>query len=273
LRLDSRVRLNNGTEMPWLGIGTYKLEPRETYRCVLEALEIGYRLVDTATYYRNEEEVGRAIRDSGLDREEVFVTTKVWNTDQGYESTLRAFQASLRRLGTDHVDLYLVHWPVPGRYIETWRALLDIYEKGAARAIGVSNFMEEHLDHLDGRWETIPAVNQVEMHPHLFPKGLLDRCRRGRIQPQAWSPLKQGKITSVPELMEIGERHRKTPAQVSLRWILQHGVSTIPRTRKREHMIENADIFDFRLDADEMERIDSMNRWERVGPDPREITT
>jgi len=267
----SRVRLNNGVEMPWLGYGTYKVRPEEAYRCVLDALDLGYRLIDTAAYYRNECEVGKAVRDSGIDREEIFVTTKVWNTDQGYENTLRAFEDSLERLGMEYVDLYLVHWPVPGKCLDTWKALVKIYKEGMVRAIGVSNFMEEHLDRLLEHSDIVPAVNQVELHPHLFPEALVEKCRREGIQVQAWSPLKQGQIPAIRELQEIGRKYGKTAAQVTLRWILQHGIATIPRSTRKEHMMENADIFDFYLTLGDMHRIDMMDRGERVGPDPRKI--
>lgn len=271
MNLYTRVRLNNDVEMPWLGYGTYKVRPEEAYRCVRDALDVGYRLIDTAAYYRNESEVGRAVRDSGIDREEIFITTKVWNTDQGYENTLRAFEDSLKKLGVDYVDLYLVHWPVPGKYLDTWKALVKIYEDGKAMAIGVSNFMEEHLDHLLEHSDIVPAVNQVELHPRLFPRKLVEKCRKEGIQVQAWSPLMQGRIVDIRELQEIGEKYGKTAAQVTLRWILQHGIATIPRSIRKEHMMENTDVFDFYLTLEDMHRIDMMDRGERVGPDPRKI--
>lgn len=267
--LRSTVELSNGVRMPWLGFGTYKIPPgRGTFEAVRTALEAGYRHIDTASYYRNEADVGRAIRESGVPREEVFVTTKLWNDEQGYREAHRAFRSSLDRLNMDYVDLYLIHWPVSGKYKDSWRALEEIHDDGGARAIGVSNFMIEHLEDLNDSVQVRPAVDQVEFHPHLYLGNLLEYCRNQAIQPEAWSPLKQGCLPGDLQLEEIGSRHGKTGAQVAIRWVLQHGLVAIPRTVRGEHMVENAEVFDFRLTEEEMRRVDSMDRRERVGPDP-----
>ncbi len=267
--INSRVRLNNGVEMPWLGYGTYKVDPGQvTLKAVTEAIDIGYRHIDTAKYYGNEADVGRAIRESGIDRDEFFVTTKLWNTDHGYDKATRAFNKSLERSGLEYIDLYLIHWPVPGKFIESWSALEDISHDGGVRAIGVSNFLIHHLDELMVHSSIVPAVDQVEFHPHLVRLDLLKFCESNGIQMEAWSPLKQGAITNDGGITSIGRRYHKTASQVTLRWDLQHGLITIPRSTRRSHMEENADIFDFVLTPEEMSIIDSMDIGENVGPDP-----
>lgn len=273
LHTTSRVRLNNGVRIPWVGLGTYKMRPgKETRTAVGEALEVGYRHVDTASYYSNERDVGEAVADSGLDREQVFITTKVWNTDQGYERTRKALRRSLGELGMDRVDLYLIHWPVPSLFRQTWRALEDIYAEGEASAIGVSNFMIHHLEDLLADAEIIPAVNQVEFHPHLYNRDLLDYCTGRGIRLMAWSPIKRGGVFSIEELVRIGRKHTKTPAQVALRWALQHGVAVIPKSVHRQRMRENADIFDFQLSESEMDIIDHLGVEDRAGPDPDDMS-
>jgi diketogulonate reductase-like aldo/keto reductase len=268
----SMVRLNNSVEMPWLGYSTYRIEPGNvTFKSVTEAIDVGYRHIDTAKYYRNEEDVGRAIRESGLDREDFFVTTKLWNTDQGYDSAKRAFEDSLERLGIEYVDLYLIHWPIPDIFVGSWSALEELYLEGRTRAIGVSNFLQHHLEELISSCSIMPAVDQVEFHPHLVRLDLLEYCRSKGIQIEAWSPLKQGAIPYNRGMASIGWRYRKSASQATLRWDLQHGVVTIPRSIDRGHMEENADIFDFELTPDEMRTIDSMDRGENVGPDPDDI--
>jgi diketogulonate reductase-like aldo/keto reductase len=264
-----RVRLNNGVEMPWLGLGVYELEDGpEVERAVRCALETGYRSIDTATIYRNERGVGKAIRQSGIPREEVFLTTKVWNDAQREGRALEAFRASLQRLGTEYVDLYLVHWPVAGCYKKTWKVLERIYENGEARAIGVSNFTVQHLDDLLGDCRVVPAVNQVEFHPRLFQGDLLDYCRGHGIRLEAWSPLMQGQVASEPEIGRLAEKHSRTPAQVVLRWNLQHGVVTIPKSGNPARIAENARIFDFELSDDDMRALDALDEGRRLGPDP-----
>nr|WP_308426179.1 aldo/keto reductase [Alicyclobacillus cellulosilyticus] len=263
------VTLNNGVKMPWFGLGVYKAqEGEEVENAVRWALEMGYRSIDTAALYGNERGVGQAIRDSGIPREEVFVTTKVWNSDQGYESTLRAFEESRRRLGFDYVDLYLIHWPVKGKYVETWRALEKLYRDGWVRAIGVSNFQIHHLQDIFAVSDIIPAVNQVEYHPRLTQKPLHAFCRDHGIQLEAWSPLMRGEVLGHPTIVEIAERHGKTPAQVVLRWDVQNEVVTIPKSVRKERIRENADIFDFELTEEEMARIDALNENRRIGADP-----
>ncbi|NNU98982.1 aldo/keto reductase [Geobacillus sp. DSP4a] len=267
--LQDCATLHNGVKMPWVGLGVYKVkEGEEVKSAVRTALEIGYRHIDTAAFYENEEGVGQAIRESGIPREQVFVTTKVWNTDQGYETTLKAFDASLKKLGFDYVDLYLVHWPVKGKYKETYKALEKLYKDGYVRAIGVSNFQIHHLQDVLADCEIKPMVNQVEYHPRLTQKELLTFCRENGIQLEAWSPLMRGEILTEPTIVEIGKKYGKTPAQVVLRWDLQHGVVTIPKSVTPARIKENADIFDFSLTDEEMKQIDALNLNKRVGPDP-----
>ncbi|AKM17865.1 Glyoxal reductase [[Flavobacterium] thermophilum] len=267
--LQDCATLHNGVKMPWVGLGVYKVKEGEEVRsAVRTALEIGYRHVDTAAFYENEEGVGQAIRESGIPREQVFVTTKVWNTDQGYETTLKAFDKSLKKLGFDYVDLYLVHWPVKGKYKETYKALEKLYKDGYVRAIGVSNFQIHHLQDVLADCEIKPMVNQVEYHPRLTQKELQAFCRENGIQLEAWSPLMRGEILTEPTIVEIGKKYGKTPAQVVLRWDLQHGVVTIPKSVTPARIKENADIFDFSLTDEEMKQIDALNLNKRVGPDP-----
>lgn len=261
--------LANGVKMPWLGLGVYKAkEGGEVEEAVKAALRIGYRSIDTASFYENEEGVGRAVRESGIAREEIFITTKVWNTEQGYESTLAAFEASLRRLGMEYVDLYLVHWPVKGKYKETWRALETLYKEGKTRAIGVSNFQIHHLKDLMADAEIKPMVNQVEFHPFLTQEELRNFCRKEGIQLEAWRPLMRGEVANVPEIVELSKKYGKTPAQIVLRWDLQHGVVTIPKSVREARIRENADLFDFELSSEDMAKLDALNRNHRFGPDP-----
>ncbi|RKN87017.1 aldo/keto reductase [Paenibacillus ginsengarvi] len=256
--------------MPWLGLGVWKVtEGEEVVKSVRSALEIGYRSIDTAAVYGNEEGVGRAIRESGVPRDRLFVTTKVWNADQGYDSTLAAYDQSLNKLGMDYVDLYLIHWPVKGKYKDTWRALEKLYKDGRVRAIGVSNFHVHHLEDLLPKAEIKPMVDQVEYHPRLAQLPLLKFCKEQGIQMEAWSPLMQGKELLSHELItELAGKYGKTAAQIILRWDLQHGVVTIPKSVTPSRIQENAQIFDFELSAEDMQRIDGLNEDRRVGPDP-----
>ncbi|HRU11380.1 MAG TPA: aldo/keto reductase [Methanomassiliicoccales archaeon] len=265
---DVMLRLNNGVEVPALGLGTYKLVGEAAYAPVRAALGCGYRHIDTASFYENEEAVGRAVRESGVPREEVFITSKVWNTEQGYDRTLQACERSLARLGTDHLDLYLVHWPVPGKRLETYRALERLYEEGRVRAIGVSNFTVRHLEELYGACQVMPAVNQVEMSPFLYQKELLEHCRGRNLLVTAFSPLARGQALGDPVLAEVAARHRRSPAQVMIRWCLQKGMAVIPRSADPAHIKENADVFDFSLDEEDMARLDLLHTGLRTTTDP-----
>ncbi|PCN42506.1 aldo/keto reductase [Brevibacillus laterosporus] len=268
LRMTDGATLTNGVVKPWLGLGVYKAEDgAEVEKAIHMALEAGYRSIDTAAIYENEAGVGKAIRDSKIPRDEIFVTTKVWNTEQGYESTLQAFDASLQKLGLDYIDLYLVHWPVPGKYKETWRALETLYKKGLVRSIGVSNFHIHHLEDLLSVCEVKPMLNQIEMHPYLIQKELRQYCEQNGIYVEAWRPLMRGNL-EVPLLQEMAERYQKTPAQIVLRWDLQHNVLVIPKSVKKERIIENAGLFDFELMDADMALLDGLNRDQRFGPDP-----
>jgi len=267
--LQATTTLHNGVNMPWFGLGVFKVEEGpELVNAVKTAIQHGYRSVDTAAIYGNEEGVGQGIRESGVAREELFVTSKVWNADLGYESTIKAYETSLAKLGLEYLDLYLIHWPVAGKYKEAWRALETLYKEGRVKAIGVSNFQVHHLEDLMQDAEIKPMVNQVEYHPRLTQKELHAYCKAQGIQLEAWSPLMQGQLLDNPVLQEIAEAHGKSIAQVILRWDLQNGVVTIPKSTKEHRIVENATIFDFELTAEEMERIDGLNENLRVGPDP-----
>ncbi|RXJ04635.1 aldo/keto reductase [Anaerobacillus alkaliphilus] len=260
--------------MPWFGLGVFKAkEGEEVVSSVKAAIELGYRSIDTAAIYGNEEGVGRAVRESGVAREELFITTKVWNSEQGYESTLAAFDESMKKLGLNYLDLYLVHWPLPavGKYKDTWRALEKLYKDGRVRAIGVSNFHVPHLKDLMADCEIKPMVNQVEYHPRLTQKELHEFCKENQIQLEAWSPLMQGQLLDEPVLAELGQKYGKSVAQVILRWDLQNEVVTIPKSVNPVRLKENADIFDFELTAEEMSLIDGLNEDRRVGPNPDEF--
>jgi len=267
--INDYATLHNGVKMPWLGLGVWKVKDGdEVINAVKTALEVGYRHIDTAAVYENEEGVGQAIKAAGVPREELFITTKVWNADQGYETTLQAFETSLQKLGLDYIDLYLVHWPVKGKYKDTYRALEKLYREGRIRAIGVSNFQIHHLEDLMNDCEVKPMVNQVEYHPRLTQKELHAFCKKHDIQLEAWSPLMQGKLLDEPTLVKIGEKYGKSPAQIILRWDLQNEVVTIPKSIQPHRIRENANIFDFELTDEEMGAIDALNRNERIGPDP-----
>lgn len=269
--LQATTTLHNGVKMPWLGLGVFQVEDgSEVVDSVTAAIKHGYRSIDTAAVYKNEAGVGQAITQADIPREKLFITSKVWNRSQGYQSTLEAFEASLEKLQLDYLDLYLIHWPVPelGKYKDTWRALEKLYKDGKIRAIGVSNFKEHHLDDLIKDAEIVPMVNQVEFHPHLTQEPLRAYCKQHKIQVEAWSPLKQGKLLDDPTLTEIANKHGKTTAQVILRWDLQSGVVTIPKSVKEHRIVANADLFDFELSLEEMKAIDGLNKDERIGPDP-----
>ncbi|WP_223206363.1 aldo/keto reductase [Streptomyces xanthii] len=257
--------------MPQLGFGVWQVPDDEAEKAVATALEAGYRSIDTAAIYGNEEGTGRAIAASGVPREDLFVTTKLWNADQGHDATLRAFDASLAKLGLDHVDLYLIHWPLPskGLYVETYKALEKIYADGRARAIGVSNFLPEHLDRLTDETNVIPAVNQIELHPQLQQRVARERHGELGIATEAWSPLGSGKgLLEVPAIIAIAQKHGRTPAQVVLRWHVQTGNVVIPKSVTPSRIKENIDVFSFELDAEDLGAISALNEDRRLGPDP-----
>ncbi|MED2791044.1 aldo/keto reductase [Bacillus wiedmannii] len=271
--LQSKAVLNNGVEMPWFGLGVFKVEEGpELVEAIKAAIKAGYRSIDTAAIYGNEAAVGEGIRAgieaNGISREELFITSKVWNADQGYEETIAAYEESLKKLKLDYLDLYLVHWPVEGKYKDTWRALEILYKEKRARAIGVSNFQIHHLQDVIKDAEIKPMINQVEYHPRLTQKELQAFCKEQGIQMEAWSPLMQGQLLDNETLQAIADKHGKTTAQVILRWDLQNGVVTIPKSTKEHRIIANADVFNFELTKEDMEKIDALNQNHRVGPDP-----
>lgn len=271
--LQDTTTLHNGVKMPWFGLGVFKVEEGpELVNAVKTAISKGYRSIDTAAIYANEEGVGKGIqeglKEAGISREELFVTSKVWNSDLGYESTIAAYETSLQKLGLEYLDLYLIHWPVEGKYKEAWRALETLYKEGRVKAIGVSNFQIHHLEDLLKDAEIKPMVNQVERHPRLTQKELQAYCQKNDIQMEAWSPLMQGELLSNEVLQEIADKHNKSVAQVILRWDLQQDVVVIPKSTKEHRIVENANVFDFELTDAEMKIIDDLNQDHRVGPDP-----
>jgi 2,5-diketo-D-gluconate reductase A len=267
-----QLDLSDGHTIPQLGFGVFQVPPEETRRAVALALQAGYRLIDTAAAYGNEAEVAEALADSGLDRDEVFLTTKLWNDDQGHEDALSAFEHSLERLDTDYVDLYLIHWPAParGRYVATWRALTEIRAEGRARSIGVSNFTIENLERIIDATGEVPVVNQIELHPRLAQAELRAFHRQRGILTEAWSPLgRGGDLLREHTLTEIAERHDRSPAQVVLRWHVQLGNVAIPKSVTPSRIEENLQVFDFSLSEVEMGAIGELDAGQRIGPDPR----
>ncbi|USK93650.1 aldo/keto reductase [Rossellomorea marisflavi] len=267
--LASTKTLHNGLEIPFVGLGVYQMKnPEETVNAVRTAIETGYRSVDTAAVYGNEEEVGQGVRDSGVNREELFITSKVWNADQGYDTTLRAFDESLKKLQMDYLDLYLIHWPVEGKYKDTWKALERLHGEGLIKSIGVSNFHQHHLEDLLAGSNEKPVLNQIETHPRLSQEPLREFCSSHSIAVEAWSPIAQGRVLHEPTLNHIAKKHGKSAAHIVLRWHLQNDVIIIPKSVHAERIEENANLFDFELSLDEMNQINSLNQNERFGPDP-----
>jgi methylglyoxal/glyoxal reductase len=269
LSLRSTVKLNNGVEMPVLGLGVYQSLPgRATQNAVGSALRIGYRHIDTARIYGNEADVGQAIRDSGIPRDQIFVTTKLWNSDQGEDSTVRACDASLKRMGLTYLDLYLIHFPVTETRNDSWKAMGKLVNNGKCRAVGVSNFMINHLDELAESSDLVPAVEQVEFHPFLFQKELLEHCKKHGIQLEAYSPLARGERLNHPTIMGMARRYSKTPAQIMMRWGLQHRLVVIPKSTREERIKENSQIFDFNISPEDMQVLDGLNQNLRTNWDP-----
>lgn len=266
------ITLHNGVKMPQLGFGVFKVKNgNETVESVKKAIEVGYRTIDTAAIYENEEGVGQAIRECGVPREELFITSKVWNTEQGYETTLKAFEDSLNRLGLEYLDLYLIHWPGKDKYLETWRALEKLYKDGKVKSIGVSNFHVHHLENLLANSEVKPVVNQIELHPLLTQVEIRDYCAKHEIKVESWSPLGRGNLLEEPTINHIAKKHGKSSAQVLIRWHLQHDLVVIPKSITPSRIKENAQVFDFSLSLNEMNQIDALNKNERFGSNPDEL--
>lgn len=274
LRIDTTMGLSHGRPMPLFGLGTFRSPAgRETREAVQWALEVGYRHIDTAALYGNESDVGEAVRESGIAREDVFVTTKLHKDDHGYDAALRGFDASLERLGFDYVDLYLIHWPESSRRHESWEALERLKEEGRARAIGVSNYMVKHLEEVLERGWIAPAVNQIELHPFNYRSRLdvVGLCREHGIAVEGYSPLTKTEKLDHPTVVEIARAADRTPAQVLIRWSLQHDFITIPKSTNRDRIRENADVFDFELDPGQMERLDGLDEDFLTSWDPRQV--
>jgi len=269
MKIDARVKLNNGIEMPVFGLGVYQMvSGKETREAVLYALEIGYRLIDTASMYGNEKDVGEAIRKSGIPREQIFVTTKLWNSDHGYDNALSAFEKSLKRLGLSYIDLYLIHWPVEDKRIFTWKAFEKLLEQGKCRSIGVSNYMIQHLKELFENSKTPPAVNQVEFSPYLYLEDLLRFCNSHDIRLESYSPLTKRHKLKDPKLVKIASDYSKTPAQILIRWALQKEVIVIPKSSNKKRISENASVFDFAISEEDMKKLDSFNQNLHTSWDP-----
>ncbi|MEO4054608.1 aldo/keto reductase [Solibacillus sp. CAU 1738] len=269
MHLQSTKTLSNGVEMPLLGLGVYKMtDPDETIQAITKALQVGYRAVDTAALYYNEAEVGEAIRYSNVPREQIFVTTKVWNSDQGYDNTLRAFETSLKKLGMDYVDLYLTHWPVADKFTDTYRAIERLYEEKLIRVPGVSNHHQHHLEELMKTANIAPIVNQIEIHPYLSQESLRAFCAEHNIAVTAWSPLGRGSVLEDKDIQLIGEKYGKTAAQIVLRWHLQHNIIAIPKSVTPHRIEENTQIYDFELAVEDMQALDALNQNKRFGQNP-----
>ena len=270
--INYKMKMNNGIDIPQFGLGVYLTKSgKECVNAVTWALEAGYRHIDTARIYGNEKEVGEAVRNSGIKREDIFITTKLWNDDHGYESALKAFDKSLKTLNTDYIDLYLIHWPVKGKRKESWKALEKIYESGYCKSIGVSNYMILHLEELFSYANTIPVINQVEFSPYNYQKDLLYFCNKNKIILEAYSPLTRMQKLDDPKVLTIAKKHNKTVAQVLIRWAIEHELVVIPKSARKERIVENANVFDFELDASDMEILNDLDEGLRVSWDPTTI--
>jgi diketogulonate reductase-like aldo/keto reductase len=262
-------KLLNGEKIPQIGLGTYQMRGEKGKKAILNAIELGYRLIDTASLYQNEKEVGEAVHLSEIPREEFFITSKVWNSDQGYESTIEACKRSLKRLKMNYLDLYLIHWPLKAKWLETWKALKTLNEEGICKAIGVSNFYIPHLHQLKANSEIVPMVNQVEFHPFLYLEDLLTYCKKNSILLEAYAPLTHGYKLSHPILKNLAEKYQKSPAQIILRWGIEHEIVIIPKALNTEHQKENLQIFDFSLEKGDIENLNQLNEHFHSDWDPR----
>lgn len=265
------IKMNDHHDIPQLGFGLYLVKDDETPASVREALKAGYRSLDSAQIYENESGLGRAIKESNVKREDLYITTKIWNSEQGYDSTLKSFDVSMGKLGIEKLDLLLIHWPSAHRnlYVETWKAMIQLQRNGRVKSIGVSNFAKEHLDKILEATSVVPVLNQIELHPHFQQKDLRRFHEQHNIKTEAWSPLGQGKVISDPVIKKIADKHKKTPAQVILRWHMENGIIAIPKSITPSRIQENIQIFDFKMDADDMGAIEKLDQKNgRIGPDP-----
>ncbi len=269
INIGSTTKLHNGIEMPRLGLGVFQSKDgSEVINAIKYAWDVGYRLVDTASFYDNEKGVGQAIKELGINRQEIFVTSKIWNSDQGYDSTIEACNKSLSLLGSDYIDLYLVHWPVKGKYLETWKAMEELYQDGKLKAIGVSNFLQHQLEDLLKIANVVPMVNQIEYHPYLTQPALIDFCNSNNIKVQSWAPLMRGKIFEINEIVEMANRYDVSPAQLVIRWNLQNNVMVIPKSVHQDRIVGNASVFHFNISDEDMKLLNDLDRGGRIGPDP-----
>lgn len=272
MKIDSTIPMNNGVQIPRLGLGMYRSpKGQKSVSSVLYALEFGYRHVDTAALYNNEREVGDAVKESGVPRDQIFITTKLWNDDHGYDKALRAFDKSMKELNLDFIDLYLIHWPVPDKRKDSWKALQKIYQDGRCRSIGVSNYLIRHLDELLSETDASPVVNQVEFSPFLYQKELLEYCRSRNILLEAYSPLTKGKRLNDKNVRKIANKYGKTSAQILIRWGLQHDIVVLAKSNRVERIEENGSVFDFEIDAEDMRFLDSLDENYRTSWDPTNV--